>query len=86
MVMPSTHTIVNSSAHAIAAPSRVDPEVTEKPEQHQFSAAYKLQILQETDSCEAGQIGAVLRQEGLYSSHLPCWRRQRQQGQPGCKG
>ena len=81
MVMPSTHTTVNSSAHAISAPSRVDPEVLEKPERRQFSAAYKLQILQETDSCEAGQIGAILRREGLYSSHLTCWRRQRQQGQ-----
>jgi transposase len=81
MVMPSTHTTVNSSAHAISAPPRVDPEVLEKPERRQFSAAYKLQILQETDSCEAGQIGAILRREGLYSSHLTCWRRQRQQGQ-----
>lgn len=81
MVMPSTDTTVNSSAHAISAPSWVDPEVLEKPERRQFSAAYKLQILQETDSCEAGQIGAILRREGLYSSHLTCWRRQRQQGQ-----
>ena len=59
MVMPSTHTTVNSSAHAISAPSRVDPEVLEKPERRQFSAAYKLQILQETDSCEAGQSRAA---------------------------
>jgi hypothetical protein len=70
MVMPSTHTTVNSSADAIAAPSRVAPEVLEKPERRQFSAAYKLKILQETDSCQAGQIGAILRREGLYSAHL----------------
>jgi len=68
MVMPSTHATVNSSAHAIGAPSRVDPEVLEKPERRQFSAAYKLQILQETDSCQAAQIGIILRREGLYSS------------------
>jgi hypothetical protein len=50
MVMPSTHTIINSPANAIAVPSRVDPEVLEKPERRQFSAAYELKILQETDS------------------------------------
>jgi transposase len=63
--MSSTHTTVNSSANAIAATSRVVPEVLEKPERRQFSAAYKLKILQETDSCEVGQIGAILRREGL---------------------
>ncbi|MBD2054885.1 transposase [Oculatella sp. FACHB-28] len=45
------------------------------------TAEYKLRILQETDTCNEGQIGAILRREGLYSSHLTTWRRQRQAGQ-----
>jgi transposase-like protein len=81
MVMPSTNPTVNSPANSSAANPPVDPEVLEKPERRQFTAEYKLKILQETDSCEPGQIGAILRREGLYSSHLTCWRRQRQQGQ-----
>jgi transposase-like protein len=81
MVMPSTNPTVNSTANPIAVKPTVDTEVLEKPERRQFSAEYKLRILQETDCCEPGQIGAILRREGLYSSHLTCWRRQRQQGQ-----
>lgn len=42
--------------------------------------AYKLRILQEADHCADGQLGALLRREGLYSSHLEKWRRQRAQG------
>lgn len=46
-----------------------------------FSPQYKLKILAEVDACtETGQIGAILRREGLYSSHLTDWRRQRDQG------
>jgi transposase-like protein len=81
MVMPSTNPTVNSTANPIAVKPTVDTEVLEKPERRQFSAEYKLRILQETDCCEPGQIGAILRREGLYSSHLTCGRRQRQQGQ-----
>ncbi|MGE3948128.1 MAG: transposase, partial [Blastocatellales bacterium] len=52
-------------------PARVDPEVKSKPERRQFSAEYKRRILEEADACtEAGQIGALLRREGLYSSNL----------------
>jgi transposase len=59
-----------------------DPEVVAKPKRRQFTAAYKLQILQEVDACkEPGQIGALLRKEGLYSSHLGKWRKLREQGQ-----
>jgi transposase-like protein len=47
-----------------------------------FSAEYKLRILEEAEACsERGQIGSLLRREGLYSSHLTTWRRQREQGQ-----
>ncbi|MBW2581487.1 MAG: helix-turn-helix domain-containing protein [Deltaproteobacteria bacterium] len=46
-----------------------------------FSAAYKLRIVEEADQCnERGQIGALLRREGLYSSQLATWRQQRQAG------
>jgi hypothetical protein len=60
---------------------RENPEVNEKPVRRQFDAAYKLRILEEADRCsEPGQIGELLRREGLYSSHLTKWRRLRQQG------
>lgn len=58
-----------------------DPEVLPKAERRQFSAEYKLRVLAEADRCsEAGQNGALLRREGLYSSHLSKWRQQREQG------
>jgi transposase len=59
-----------------------DPEVLPQAERRQFSAKYKLRILEEADACrEPGEIGALLRREGLYSSHLSKWRQQRAQGQ-----
>lgn len=58
-----------------------DPEVREKAVRRRFTAAYKLQVLQEAERCrEHGQIGALLRREGLYSSNLVTWRRQREHG------
>jgi transposase len=58
-----------------------DPEVVERAQRRQFTAAYKLGILAEADGCTApGQLGALLRREGLYSSHLTEWRRHRTQG------
>ncbi len=58
-----------------------DPEVVVRAHRRQFTAAYKLGILAEADGCSApGQLGALLRREGLYSSHLTEWRRQRAQG------
>ena len=58
-----------------------DPEVVPKAKRRKFSAKYKLRVLDEADNCtEPGQIGALLRREGLYSSHLSTWRRQREQG------
>ena len=64
------------------APTGVpDPEVVPKANRRMFSAKYKLRILEEAGSCtEAGQVGALLRREGLYSSHLTTWRRQRDKG------
>ena len=59
-----------------------DPEVVPRAKRRYFSAEYKLRILEEADACsERGQIGSLLRREGLYSSHLTTWRRQREQGQ-----
>ena len=61
-----------------------DPEVLPKAERRQFSADYKLRVLAEADRCsEPGQIGALLRREGLYSSHLSKWRQQRERGALG---
>ena len=58
-----------------------DPEVPEKKARRKFTAKYKLQILQEADACtEPGQLGALLRRKGLYSSNLTTWRRQREEG------
>ena len=57
-----------------------DPEVVARPKRRQFTIEYKLRILREADACkESGEIGALLRREGLYSSHLVLWRRQREQ-------
>ena len=61
--------------------SAPDPEVPEKKPRRKFTAKYKLRILAEADACtEQGQLGALLRGEGLYSSNLTTWRRQRQKG------
>jgi hypothetical protein len=59
-----------------------EPEVVPQAERRQFTAKYKLRILEKADSCNgAGELGALLRREGLYSSYLSRWRRQRDQGQ-----
>jgi transposase-like protein len=55
-----------------------DPEVAERAKRRRFTAEYKLRILREADACKGdGDLGALLRREGLYSSHLSTWRRQR---------
>lgn len=57
-----------------------DPEVVARPKRRRFTAEYKLRILREADACKGwGEIGALLRREGLYSSHLALWRRQREE-------
>ena len=61
--------------------NRMDSQVTAKAERRRFNAEYKLRILAEADgSKERGQIGALLRREGLYASHLETWRQQRRHG------
>ncbi len=57
------------------------PEVPEKAIRRRFDAAYKLRILAEAERCQTpGQLGELLRREGLYSSHLTKWRMQREAG------
>jgi transposase-like protein len=59
-----------------------DPEVVPKAKRRRFTAAYKLRIIREADAyTEPGQIGALLRREGLYSSYLSKWRQQQKEGQ-----
>lgn len=56
-------------------------EVSAKAERRRFTAEYKRKILKEADACSRpGELGALLRREGLYSSHLAAWRRIREQG------
>lgn len=58
-----------------------DPEVPEKAQRRRFTAEYKLGILEAADACrEPGELGALLRREGLYTSNLSVWRQQRQAG------
>lgn len=64
-----------------SAQARPDPEVRAVAKRRQFSAAYKLSVLAEADrAAEPGAIGALLRREGLYSSQLTQWRREREAG------
>ena len=65
-----------------AAASRPDSEVVAKPKRRSFTAEYKLRILQEAEAVAAtpGGVGALLRREGLYSSLLAYWRRERASG------
>jgi transposase-like protein len=59
-----------------------DPELVERAQRRRFTSAYKLAIVREADSLaeQPGEIGALLRREGLYSSHLTKWRRLRDEG------
>jgi len=72
----------NGGANNRAAETPVpDPEVRGQPKRRRFTAAYKARIVEEAQRCtEPGQIGALLRREGLYSSALTTWRRQYQAG------
>jgi transposase len=74
-----------ATAEAGTAPSsssRPDSEVVAKAKRRRFSMEYKIRILEQADAASAlpGGVGALLRREGLYSSHLVTWRRERQAG------
>ncbi len=67
---------------AIPRPDVPEVEVVAKAIRRRFTAEYKRKILREADACTApGAIGALLRREGLYSSHLTTWRAQRERGE-----
>jgi transposase-like protein len=73
---------MNVAADPALRASIPDPEVPAKVRRRQFTAGYRLRILKEADACtKHGELGALLRREGLYSSHLGNWRRQREQGE-----
>jgi transposase len=78
MSTSTTTSNLRALAHAEGVP---DPEIPEKARRRRFSAKYKLAILDEYDRLsEPGSKGALLRREGLYSSHLVEWRRARDAG------
>ena len=82
---PERSEAVASSA-APAAPPTVEAtipnsEVSARSRRRRFSAEYKRGILKEADSRDSGGVAALLRREGLYSSHLTTWRRQRESGE-----
>ena len=72
---------IPTAAPASHGGSVADPEVSSKALRRRFTATYKRRILQEADQCGPGGIAALLRREGLYSSHLTTWRRQRATGE-----
>ena len=76
----SVHSGSNGRQAGTAAASP-DPEVVPKASRRKFTAEYKLRILVEADACDKhGGIGALLRREGRYRSHLDKWRKQLRQG------
>ena len=81
-----TQSSLQSTNGLVPGAPAVSTEVVPKAKRRSFSAAYKRQILHEADgSTQPGQLGALLRREGLYFSHLTTWRRQREQGELGAK-
>jgi transposase-like protein len=71
---------IKTPAHS---PENVPPtEVSSKPQRRRFTNEFKLRILREADACKKpGEIGSLLRREGLYSSHLVDWRTAREKGE-----
>lgn len=64
--------------HLDVAPTEVSPKASRR----RFTAEYKRRILREADACRgSGEVGALLRREGLYSSHLTSWRQARERGE-----
>ena len=61
-------------------PTPPDSEVPARHRRRRFTTAYKLDILRRADACTHGELGALLRREGLYSSHVATWRQQREAG------
>ena len=69
------------SAGTGTRPAPPDPEVVAKPKRRRFTAEYRLRIVEEADQCtQPGEVGRLLRREGLYSSHLTKWREAHRDG------
>jgi len=74
--------VVSSNGNRQPMNQDPNPQVVPKAKRRRFSAEYKRRIVEEADNCtERGEIGALLRREGLYSSHLTDWRKQRDRGE-----
>ena len=88
MSLPGAGSAPERSGGAIPAPRAAadgpplaNTEVVAKPRRRQYTASYKLEVLEQADRCtHLGEIGALLRREGLYSSHLSAWRAARREG------
>jgi transposase len=78
--MTALQTLTTPAFHPGPMADRPDPEVPERARRRTFTARYKIAVLAEYDAAEPGAKGAILRREGLYSSHLVDWRRQRDAG------
>ena len=77
----SIHNLSFPASMTDKEPNRPDPEVLETKPRRRFTAKYKLSILAEVDACtKPGEIGALLRREGLYSSNIHAWQRQLREG------
>jgi transposase len=78
----SQYQTTKNSSNGSSRQHKPDPEVVPSAKRRRFSVAEKRRILEEADACsEPGQIGALLRREGIYSSYLTEWRRERENGQ-----
>src|SRR6516225_3012353 len=72
---------MNLATDSLSQQSGPSPEVVpERPKRRSFSAAYKLSVLKRVDACAPGEVGRLLRSEGLYSSYLTDWRREQDEG------
>ena len=73
--------VLSEPSRPARSASDPDPEVPAKARRRKFTAKYKVETLKEVEACtEPGEIGALLRRRGLYSSHLSKWRQQRDEG------
>jgi transposase len=71
----------DEGAAAGAPGTTPDPEVSDKPKRRRFTAEYKRKLLKQADACRPGELGALLRREGVYSSSLKTWRAARERGE-----
>ena len=73
----------HQTKNGVGSAGMADQEVVPMARRRQFSLAYKLRILAEVERCQRGEVGALLRREGLYSSVLSKWRQQKAAGKLG---